>query len=74
MNWADLAWKVSGNGKGNLTEGEKLRVRGTLYTIEDSEAAIKYIDDDRWNFCGNSLPTGYFWCVAEMHEIVATVS
>ena len=35
---------------------------------------VKYIDDDCFDFCGNSLPTGYFWCITEMHGIVVTVS
>ena len=75
MNWSVAAWKKSGNGKGNLAEGEKLRVKGTsYYCVDEDEAVIKYIDDDRFDFCGNSLPTGYFWCIAEMHDLVGTVS
>lgn len=74
MNWSVAAWRKSGNGKGNLADGEKMRLKGTAYAIEDDEAVVTYIDDDRFDFCGNSLPTGYFWCMAEMHDLVGTVS
>ena len=74
MNWSVAAWKKSGNGKGNLADSELLRVKGTRYAIQDEEAVINYVDDDRFDFCGNSLPTGYFWCIAEMHDIIGTVS
>lgn len=76
MTWSVAARKKSGNGTGNLNlaEGGKLRVRGTLYSIKEYEAVVNYIDDDRFDFCGNTLQTGSFWCTAEMYDIVGSVS
>ena len=74
LNWSVAAWSKSGNGKGNLANGEKMRLKGTTYAIEDDEMVIIYIDVDHFDFCGNSLPTGYFWFMAEMYDLVGTVS
>ena len=50
-------------------------MRGTLYTVDKYETVVvKYIDNNRFDFCQNSLPNGYFWCIVEMHDIVGTVS
>ena len=83
MNVSVSKWKKSGNGKGNLkdigSDGKcsvSLILLGTDYTDikDDEEIDVHYIDDDRFDFCGNSIPTGYFWCMAEMHDLVGIVS
>ena len=74
MNWLAAAWKKRGNEKGDLVKGEKVLARGTLYVIEGNKAAVKYADDDRFDFCENSIATSYFWCTIEKHNIISTVS
>lgn len=68
-------WKVSGNGQGNLSpEGKEMfsiRFKHVVYAKDDEvEVEIKYVEDDRWNFCGNRLYLGYFWCMSDAHGLV----
>ena len=68
MNVACAKWKVSGNGKGNLS------VELNYLEYDSDEDNAVFVNDDRLGFLSNSVPVGYFWCVAEMHNLVAKVS
>ena len=68
MNVACAKWKVSGNGKDNLS----VELNSLEYDSDEDDAV--FVKDNRFDFCSNSVPVGYFWCVAEMHNLVAKVS
>ena len=62
---ANKNWKASGNGKDDKAEeGQVVRLllKGTDYghVAEEPNTTIKYVDDDRFNFCNNDLTTAYF--------------
>ena len=43
-------------------------LKGTDYGHVDEEpnTTIKIVDDDRFNFCNDDLPTAYIWGLVEM--------
>jgi hypothetical protein len=77
-------WKKSGNGKDNLKDnGETahlIRILGEEYKDkqpvddDDNPLIIKYVSDDRYEFCGNSLATAYFWGSTEKIDLMSVVT
>ncbi len=41
---------------------------------DDEDIDVQYFDDDRFDFCENIIPTGYVWCMNEMHDLVGIFS
>ena len=77
LNVALANWKTSGNGAGNKSAGKRLLFFGTDYandSIDENQEAIEYVNDDRFDFCMNSISVGYFWCMAEACDMVSHVS
>ena len=77
LNVALANWKTSGNGAGNKSSGKRLLFFGTDYandSIDENQEAIEYVNDDRFDFCMNSISVGYFWCMAEACDMVSHVS
>ena len=73
---ANTNWKASGNGKDDEAEdGQVVRLllKGTEYPdmAEDANTTIKYVDDDRFHFCSDDLPTAYFWGLVEMIDLTS---
>ena len=66
MNKAVSCWKRSGNGKSNDIDGKMVRLNGTTEQ-EEEEEDIEYVflDDDRFDFCGNNLAVAYWWASAD---------
>jgi hypothetical protein len=62
---------ASGNGNDGRaqTVTTNVRVNGTEYaeapTDGEGDDNIVYVDEDRFNFCGGSLPLAYFWASIE---------
>ena len=84
LNQSIANWKRSGNGKGNYNArdvSEKtIRFNGTTYDDdviefdgEDNEKDMKFVDDDRFQYCGNRLPTLFFWCMTDLNGLVTFV-
>ena len=68
---ANTYWKASGNGKDDeAEEGQVVRLllKGTDYgdMAEEPNITIKYVDNDRFDFCNDDLTTAYFWGFVEL--------
>lgn len=75
LNVAINDWKKSGNGKGNKNEDIEIRINNCDYDKQlIFGEGVKWVDDDRFDFCKRNVPFGYFWCVAELNDLVKTVS
>lgn len=78
--WAQMKashanWGASGNGNDGRaqTVTMNVRVNGTEYaktpTDDEGDGNIVYVDDDRMNYCGGSLPLAYFWASIEKYGL-----
>jgi hypothetical protein len=75
MKAAHANWSASGNGNDGRaqTATTNVRVNGTVYAVTPTDGEgddnIVYVDDDRFNFCGGSLPLAYFWASIEKYGL-----
>ena len=66
MNKAVSCWKWSGNGKSNAIDRKEVRLNGSMDTEEDDEdVEYVFLDDDRFDFCGNNVAVAYWLASAD---------
>ena len=75
MKAAHANWSASGNGNDMRAQTgmTNVRVNGTEYAVTPTDGEgddnIVYVDEDRFNFCGDSLPLAYFWASIEKYGL-----
>jgi len=81
FNQAVGNWRASGNGKGNFNDprgvGTKIvRFNDIAYEDdlaehgEDEEKEVMFVDDDRFQYCGNRLALLFFWGMLDLCGLV----
>jgi hypothetical protein len=74
-------WSQSGNGKDNLaSNGEDtaiIRFKGVEYANdleeygEDEDKEDKFVDNDRFSYCGGWLADLFFWGMTDLHGLAS---